>query len=107
MARMRGLCEVQVDLDAYLESETLSPQIEAEVFEPMLAVTKASHFVVHVSWPSDTNHLFDIPFRIIRPSRCTQSSSTGCGSSIHPRLNTYDAGYKLIRHAGRAPSTSI
>ena len=70
MARMRGLTDIQVDLDAYLEDGVLSAGIEAEVFKPLLAVRQAGRFDVRVTWPGragrDGDEVREEPFRLMR-----------------------------------------
>jgi len=59
------LNELQVDLDAYLGT-TISPFVEAQVFEPLMAVAVSSKFVVNVSWPRspETPANVKLPFRL-------------------------------------------
>lgn len=38
MARTRGLRDIQLDLDAYLEDWMLSAEVEEEVFRPLAGV---------------------------------------------------------------------
>ena len=70
MARMRGLTDIQVDLDAYLEDGILSAGIEAEVFKPLLEVRQAGRFDVRVTWSGrtgrDGDEVREEPFRLMR-----------------------------------------
>ncbi len=68
MSLMQGLREIDVDLDAYLIGDTLTPADEAEIFEPLMAVTVASEFVVKVSWTPRLEPSPLMPFRLDRPS---------------------------------------
>lgn len=73
MAKMKGLTDIQVDLDAYLEDGVLSAGIEAEVFKPLLGVRQAGRFDVRVTWPGRTGReghevreVREEPFRLLR-----------------------------------------
>ncbi|KAL2059364.1 hypothetical protein ABVK25_000657 [Lepraria finkii] len=70
MAKMTGLTDIQVDLDAYLEDGVLSAGIEAEVFKPLLGVRQAGRFDVRVTWPGRTgregHEVREEPFRLMR-----------------------------------------
>lgn len=69
MSLMQGLREIDVDLDAYLDSDTLSPADEAEIYEPMMAVTVAPLFLVNVAWDPTVKSSDARPFRLQRPPK--------------------------------------
>lgn len=75
MALMQGLREIDIDLDAYLEGETLTPAAEMEVFEPLMAVTAAPHFVVRPSWPAGLEQSASMPFTLDRPANSHEAVS--------------------------------
>ena len=61
-----GLRQIQLDLDAYLATESMDPEFEAEVFEPLKTVTVASTFIVRVSWvPNPQTLELDLPFQLL------------------------------------------
>jgi hypothetical protein len=67
LACMRQLRDIHIDLDAYVDKVTLSPEVEAEVFTPLMRMTQVPNFVVRVSWPEDPRPslLGETPFRLI------------------------------------------
>lgn len=68
LSGMQGLCELYVDLDAYLESEAFNPEIEADIFEPLVAVRVASKYVVRVPWLLTVeSSSINLPFVVERP----------------------------------------
>ncbi len=85
MSLMQGLREIDVDLDAYLMGETLTPSDEAEVFEPLMAVTVAPQFVVKVSWRPSLKTSASMPFRFDRPANRDEAIAR-----IQPRLRPSD-----------------
>lgn len=84
---MGNLREVHVDLDAYVDTVTLSPEIEAEVLKPLMRIIKVPSFVVRVSWPEDPRlSLLEEPsFRLIHsayPDSLPLSSQGKAGKSL-------------------------
>lgn len=76
MSRMKGLRDIQVDLDAYLETETLSPMVEADVLAPLMAVTTAPNFVIKASWPlgpEPSAPMTKTPYRLLRPANAKEA----------------------------------
>lgn len=69
MSLMQGLREIDIDLDAYLDSDTLRPEDEAEIYEPMMAVTVAPTFLVNVAWDPSVKSSDTRPFRLQRPPK--------------------------------------
>ena len=67
---MKGLRDIQVDLDAYLEDGVLSAEVEEEVFRPLLEVRQAGRFDVRVTWPVVGRRDREVgrgePFRLVR-----------------------------------------
>ena len=73
MSHMDGLRIIDVDLDAYLEYPSMTPIAEAEIFIPLLAIRKATDFVVKVTWPGPGYTILpNAPFRLERTARRTQ-----------------------------------
>lgn len=69
LSQMEGLGELHVDLDAYLAAKSLSPEVEAEVLEPLMRLTVAHTFVVKISWQSHLESSnVSLPFRLDQPT---------------------------------------